>query len=104
MIIQFNTDKTIKGDEKHEEYFTSEIKDGLKRYDSQISRVEVHLSDENGSKKGVNDMRCMLEARMEGRQPIAVSCEAATMKKAISGAIDKVTASLDTIIGRLQKR
>lgn len=36
-----------------------------------ISRVEVHLSDEDGKKGGQNDKRCMMEARLDGRQPAA---------------------------------
>jgi hypothetical protein len=47
-------------------------------------------------------MRCLLETRIEGRQPLAVSCQADTVELAVSGAIDKVTASLETILGRMQ--
>ena len=53
-------------------------------------------------KEGVNDTRCLLEARMEGRQPIAVSHQADTYEQAVSGAIDKLKSSLDTIIGRIE--
>ena len=50
MKIQFNTDKTIEGDERNEAYFTSLIESGLKPFDANISRIEVHLSDKNGTK------------------------------------------------------
>jgi hypothetical protein len=50
----------------------------------------VHLSDENGKKEGYNDIQCILEARIEGRDPIAVRCDADTAKNAVLGAIDKV--------------
>lgn len=102
MKIQFNTDKTITGNEKDQLYFNSLIADGLENFESHISRIEVHLSDEKGKKEGLNSKRCLLETRLEGRQPIAVSCQADTVELAISGAIDKLTASLDTIIGRIQ--
>jgi|TARA_R110000822_G_C15183862_1_gene480648 hypothetical protein len=102
MKIQFNTDKTITGNEKDQLYFNSLIADGLENFESHISRIEVHLSDENGKKEGLNSKRCLLETRLEGRQPIAVSCQADTVELALSGAIDKLTASLDTIIGRRQ--
>jgi len=102
MKIQFNTDKTINGDEKHEHHFTSLITKELKRFESHITRIEVHLSDENGGKEGLNDIRCLLEARLEGRQPIAVSCQDNTVEFAVSGAIDKLKASLETILGRLR--
>ncbi len=102
MKIQFNTDKTISGNEKDQHYFTSLIAEGLKNFESHITRIEVHLSDENGKKEGLDDMRCLLEARIEGRQPLAVSCQADTVEFAVSGAIDKLTASLETILGRIQ--
>jgi ribosome-associated translation inhibitor RaiA len=102
MKIQFNTDKSINGDERHEDFFTSQIEEELDRYQSHISRIEVHVTDENGNKEGINDIRCLLEARIEGRQPIAVSCQAGTIQEAISGAIDKIKASLETIMGRIQ--
>jgi ribosome-associated translation inhibitor RaiA len=102
MKIQFNTDKTISGDENQEDYFTSLIAEKLNRFQSHITRIEVHLSDENGKKEGPNDIQCILEARIEGRDPIAVTCDADTAKNAVSGAIDKVKASLETILGRIQ--
>ncbi|MDZ4681964.1 MAG: HPF/RaiA family ribosome-associated protein [Saprospiraceae bacterium] len=104
MKIQFNSDKTIKGDERHQEHFTSLIAEGLTRFQSHISRIEVHLSDENGRKEGLNDMRCLLEARIEGRQPFAVSCQADTVELAVSGAIDKLKTSLETTLGRIQNQ
>lgn len=102
MKIQFNTDKTIPGNEKDQHYFNSLIAEGIKNFESHITRIEVHLSDENGKKEGLNDMRCLLETRIEGRQPLAVSCKANTVELAVSGAIDKLTASLETTIGRIQ--
>jgi hypothetical protein len=62
----------------------------------------VHLSDENGNKRRTNDIQCILEARIEGRDPIAVTCDADTAKNAVSGAIDKIKTSLETILGRIQ--
>ncbi len=102
MMIQFNTDKTISGEERGEEYFTSQIANDLKRFQSHISRIEVHIKDENGKKEGFNDKTCVMEARIEGRQPIAVSTKAGTIEEAVSDAIDKLKASLETILGRLQ--
>lgn len=104
MRIQFNTDKTIDGSQRHEEFFTSKITKELNRYQSKITRIEVYLKDENGIKEGFNDIKCLLEARLEGINPVAVSNQANTTELAISGAIDKLKASLDTIIGRRNER
>jgi len=102
MIIQFNTDKTISGEERNETFFSSQISNELDRFQSYITRIEVHLSDENGIKEGPNDIRCTLEARLKGRQPIAVSDRADTVAQAVSGATVRLKASLDTIVGRSQ--
>ena len=102
MIIQYNTDKTINGDKKHEDYFTNLIEKECKRFSSQLSRIEVHMSDQNGKKEGPRDILCKLEARIEGRQPIAVSNKGDVVEKAIAGAVEKLKASLETIFGRLQ--
>lgn len=102
MKIQFNTDKTIHGDERVLDFFTSKIAEELDRYQSHISRIEVHLTDQNGIKDGWNDIHCLLEARIEARTPIAVSNQADTVELAISGAVVKLKASLETILGRMQ--
>ena len=103
MKIQFNTDKTISGEENQAQYFTSLITEKLDRFQSHITRIEAHLSDENGKKEGQKDIQCLLEVRLDNRDPIAVTCQADTAKNAVSGAIDKLKAALETILGKLQK-
>ncbi len=102
MTIQFNTGNNIPGNEALTQPLATEISEALSRYSDRISRVEVHLSDEDGNKNSGGDKRCLLEARMEGRKPIAVSNTANTHQQAVDGAIDKLKASLDTIIGRMR--
>jgi ribosome-associated translation inhibitor RaiA len=102
MTINFNTDHNTIGNEKLDTYFSSLLEKKIERFSAFITRLEVHLSDENEKKDGVNDKRCMLEARIEGRQPIAVTNHANTYEKSISGAIDKLLASLETIQGRMK--
>lgn len=101
MIVQINTDNNIAGNESLSEYLNSILEKKLERFSDLITRLEVHISDENGNKEGVNDKRCMLEARLEGRQPIAVTNQANDFEPAVSGAIDKLYTSLDTLMGRL---
>ncbi len=101
MTIQFNTDKNINGNEEFTAPYVAQIQDELSRYSNQITRIEVHLSDEDGNKSGLNAMRCVIEARLESRQPIAVTNQADTHDQAVGGALDKLTTSLDTIMGKL---
>lgn len=103
MIIQINSDNNIAGTEGLSEYIQNIISDNLKRFEEQITRVEVHLSDENSShKSGVNDKRCVMEARLEGMQPIAVTAFGNTIHEAVKSALDKLKSSLNTSLGRLR--
>jgi len=102
MQIQFNTDKNVTWSEDLIASSTSLISEELSRFSQQITRVEVHLSDEDSNKDGLNDKRCMVEARLAGMNPIAVTNHANTHELAVSGAIDKLKTSLEKITGRLK--
>jgi ribosome-associated translation inhibitor RaiA len=102
MIIQLNTDKNLAGTEKLNAYLNSLISEELSRFSRQITRVEIHLSDENGPKGGLNDKRCIIEARLEGMKPIAVTNHAETQELAVEGAITKLKTSLEKITGSLR--
>jgi len=100
MKIQFNTDSNITESKELRDSLIALISEGLSRFSEHITRLEVHLSDENSLKEGLNDKRCLLEARLEGRQPIAVKNQANNLENAVTGAVDKLKSSLDTKIGR----
>ena len=103
MLIQINTDDNVNHSETLGEWIEATVRDVLDRFADQVTRVEVHLSDENSDKKsGDSDMRCMLEARLAGRQPVAVTDTAATLEQAVDGAVRKMRRSLDSTLGRLQ--
>jgi ribosome-associated translation inhibitor RaiA len=100
MNIQINTGHNIQGNEALITKFSSTIKSALIRMSNHITKVEVHLKDEDGDKKGKNDKRCMIEAHLEGRQPIVVSDHADTLNQALDGAIDKLISMIESILGR----
>ena len=102
MMIQLNTDNNLSVHKAFGAKLNGLLSDGLSRFSEHITRLEVHLSDENGSKGGQNDKRCLLEARLKGRSPIAVTELANNYELAVNGAIDKLNASLDTILGRMR--
>jgi len=102
MTIQINTDHNVTVHEAFESQLDAMLTDELSRFSEHITRLEVHLSDENGSKQGQNDKRCMIEARLEGRQPIAVTANANDYELAVNGAVEKLKASLDKIEGKLK--
>lgn len=80
---------------------TAEVEAGLSRFAGQITRVEVHLGDAAATERPGNpDKNCMIEARPTGRQPLAVSHQAATLEEAWRGATRKLRNALDTRFGR----
>jgi ribosome-associated translation inhibitor RaiA len=101
MKIQFNTDVNIHGTEALAAQVSATVEQALKRFEEHVTRVEVHLSDENAGKSGQHDQRCMLEARLKGRQPVAVTEQAATLEQAAHGAVQKLEHLLDSTLGRL---
>ncbi len=103
MDIRLNTDKNIEGKEALAAQVEAAVERTLQRFDDQITRVEVHLSDENAGKSGRDDKRCLMEARLEGRQPVAVTHQAGSLSEAVDGAANKLKSLLTTALGRVSK-
>jgi ribosome-associated translation inhibitor RaiA len=101
MQVLVNSDHHIVGGEDLTARVQGVVEGRLERFDGRITRVEVHLNDLNGSKLGERDKRCMMEARVGGLKPIAVSHEAPTLTEAIHMAADKLERALDHALGRL---
>ncbi len=102
MQIQINTDSNIEGRESLVSEVTSVVEGAMGRFSDRITRVEVHLSDLNSDKGGEDDKRCMMEARLEGLRPMAVSHTASTIDDAVDGAAEKLKRSLESTLGRLR--
>lgn len=102
MTVQVNTDNHIRATAELYREVESVVESALGRFGDRITRVEVHLTDENGSQKAHGDaMRCRLEARPAGRQPVSVTADAATTGQAVAGAARKMERLLDGTFGRL---
>ena len=100
MQIQINTDHHIEGQETLTAWATGEVKSALSRHSDHITRVEVHLSEENGHKGGLHDKRCLIEARLQGRPPLAVTEHAENLHQAVTGATDKLNRLIESTLGR----
>jgi len=104
MLIQVNTDNHIDGSAELAADVEAVVASTLGHLSARITRVEVHLSDENSHKGGNRDKRCAMEARAEGLQPTAVTHQAATADEAVDGAAEKLKHALETHFGRLNAR
>jgi len=99
--IQVNTDHNIAGHEALASHVSGLVENALNHVSDHITRVEVHLSDENSNKGGQNEKRCVMEARLEGRQPVAVTHQATTVEQSVEGAVHKLSRLIESALGRL---
>lgn len=103
MQIQINTDNHIEGHDTLATWATAEVKGALGRHADQITRVEVHLREENGDKNGKHDKCCVLEARLQGRPPLAVTEHADNLHQAVTGATTKMNRLIESTLGRASR-
>jgi ribosome-associated translation inhibitor RaiA len=104
MQININADKTIERNAGLDQHVHSVVSNALHRFGEQITSVEVHLSDNLGQKSADGDNRCLMEARLTGYKPIAVSDHSATLHQAIGGSADKLKRAIDSALGRLHDK
>ena len=94
MQIHVRTDSHITGNAKLTHHVATVVM-MLRPFQKKITRVEVYFSDENSSQKfGDDDKRCVMEARLAGLQPIAVSHQSSSLEYALDNAADKLAKTL----------
>jgi hypothetical protein len=105
MQIHINTDHNIQSNSSLAAHVRGMVASSLDRFSDQITYVEVHLSGNNGGNAGPYDKQCMMEARLEGRRPTAVTHRASTVDEAVVGATGKLEQSIQGTLGpRADKR
>ena len=105
MKVQVETDHNVHGSEALNAHATNMIERALQHHGDQITRVEVHLTDENSSaKSGMRDKRCVIEARPAGLPPVAAHHTADTVDAALAGATEKLQRVLERSLGRLHDK
>jgi hypothetical protein len=102
MQIQVNHDNHVRLGEEVSSRWAAIIEDALTQYADRITRVEMHLGDVNGGKHGNADKRCMLEARIAGLAPVAVTHQAESLQLAFDGALEKLGHALGHTFGKQQ--
>lgn len=104
MQVQVHADSSVKSNAILAQTVEEAVGNAVRRWTPRITRVEVHLSDINGQKGGADDKRCLLEARIGGLQPIAVTHQAGTLYDAVEGAADKLKKVLQSTMEKLNDR
>ncbi|MFW6059494.1 MAG: HPF/RaiA family ribosome-associated protein [Phycisphaeraceae bacterium] len=67
-----------------------EVSQALDAWSDRVTRVEVHLHDEDGPKHSNADKRCVMEVRLAGLDPMVVEHSADDMYGAIQHAAGKL--------------
>ena len=101
--VQFTSGHHIHGTQDLQDYVQSMVKGALEHVHWKITRVNVHMQDQNAGKGGV-DKKCTVEARLAEHQPIAVTHEGENFEQALSGALDKMARALEHTVGRLHDK
>jgi hypothetical protein len=104
MKILINSNNKFEVDRELSGAVVSEVERALERFEGRLTRVEVHLSDENGAKGGDRDKRCVIETRPAGMQPLSVTDNAATVEEAATGAAHKMKRLLDSAFGKIDEK
>ncbi|MDP3377046.1 MAG: hypothetical protein Q8S53_01680 [Brevundimonas sp.] len=101
MQIQINTTNDVEGRAALLSHAEDQVRQRLSRFESRLTRIEMHLGDENGARNTAGDKRCVLEARPTGLAPVTVTDHGNTLEEAMSGALKKMVNSLETTFGKL---
>ncbi len=104
MIVQINTGNQVDIDQSVRQNINDNLTATLDRFQDRITRVQVHLNDENSEKGGAADKRCMMEARLSGLDPIAVTAHDETIHRVSRGALNKLERAIDNQLGKLNDR
>jgi ribosome-associated translation inhibitor RaiA len=99
--VQINTGKNV---DAETDLMEDEVLDALSRFEDQLIRVDIHLSDQNAEKSGADDLRCTMDAQLAGIKTVAVTHSAATVSQAFSGAVQKLEKALETTLAKIEGR
>ena len=104
MQFQFNTDNHISGTATLSSRVEGQLRDRLDRFTDRLTRLEVHVSDENGAKSHGEDINCRVEARIQGDRPLSASARADSIDAAASQAGNKMAKMLERHFGKQDRR
>ena len=104
LFIQIHADNQIPSDSDRNTRLEDQIRQRLARFEGRITDVEVHVSDINGPRGGAADLRCSMEARINGIPPVAAVDEGNSVDRAVIGAAKKVVRAIDHQLGKLGDR
>ena len=99
MQVIINSDNQVDLQDDFRQHWQTEITSSLQRFSDWITRIEVHLTDENSnSKGGIDDIRCLIEARPADRQPVSIEVRGESAESALADGVQTLGRRLGTMI------
>ncbi len=99
MVIAINYGHVRKSD-RLDGHIQRQLSRLLASFGERLTRVEVHLEDGGGTRSGMVDKRCVIEARPKGMDPVAVEAHAASPFSATTSASGKLRRMLEKKLKR----
>lgn len=104
MQIQVHSDNHIEGSARLIDWVSATVSSHLERFEEDLTRIVIHLHDDNAGKAGADDKRCVIEVRPKGHQAISVTHKAESVDFAVDGAIEKMQHALEHLFGKLRQK
>lgn len=104
MLIQFSTDHHIGHHSSLHGHVDALVRKTLHPFSSNITRVDVYLTDENAHANHANDKRCVMEARLDGVQPLVVTATASNVAAVLDAASRKLRRSVVSVESKRRNR
>jgi hypothetical protein len=76
----------------------------LRRFGRRLTGIDVFFEDLNGPRRGGAGIRCVMEARVNHRPPLAVQARSGDLYTAIGGASRKLGVAVSRAVGRATSR
>jgi len=100
MQVQFNSDSSVMGTENVATRIEASVREKIARFEDRLTRLEIHVRDENGTKGGADDKACTIEARPSGGKPIGVTAHASQVDDAARKAASTLAQRLERHFGK----
>ncbi len=104
MDVQVRSDYHVKADEVLISYVKDQVLAGLTPYAGRLMSAKVHLSADTVNHTGPVDIRCLVEVRPTGHEPVVVIHHAHTKQAAIRGGVEDMREILHRLFGRMDQR
>jgi len=104
MQILVNSGNNVDSNQSLIEQVENEVAHAMRWFEDRITRVEVHLTDENSDKGGSREKKCTMEAHVSGRDPYAVSTNQESLHSAYTEAAGKLQRAIKSDLDRIDEK